>query len=115
MIGSPPPGAAAGARACDVENHADIATLTAAWNAERRIGGSACARLRGLAGCQTKMVLGVPCAAPVRLNASLLAEAVRQRDRSAEEQVAAMFDFVKDWASGRPLDDDCTIVVLRVD
>ncbi len=45
----------------------------------------------------------------------LLAEAVRQRDRSAEEQVAAMFDFVKDWASGRPLDDDCTIVVLRFD
>ena len=45
----------------------------------------------------------------------LLAEAVRQRDRSAEEQVAAMFDFVSDWASGRPLDDDCTIVVLRFD
>ena len=45
----------------------------------------------------------------------LLAEAVRHRDRSAEEQVAALFDFVSNWASGRPLDDDCTIVVLRFD
>lgn len=45
----------------------------------------------------------------------LLAEAVRHRARSAEEQVAAMFDFVIEWAAGRPLDDDCTIVVLRFD
>jgi serine phosphatase RsbU (regulator of sigma subunit) len=45
----------------------------------------------------------------------LLAEAVRHRERSAEDQVEAMFDFVSDWASGRPLDDDCTIVVLRFD
>ena len=29
-------------------------------------------------GCQTKMVLGVPCAAPFALNASLLAEAIRR-------------------------------------
>jgi hypothetical protein len=45
----------------------------------------------------------------------LLAEAVRHRARSAEEQVAAMFDFVIEWAADRPLDDDCTIVVLRFD
>ena len=31
-----------------------------------------------LRGCQTKMVLGVPCAAPFALNSSLLAEAVRR-------------------------------------
>jgi sigma-B regulation protein RsbU (phosphoserine phosphatase) len=45
----------------------------------------------------------------------LLAEAVRHRASSAEAQVAALFDFLSNWASGRPLDDDCTIVVLRFD
>ena len=45
----------------------------------------------------------------------LLAEAVRHRASSAEAQVAALFDFVNEWAAGRPLDDDCTIVVLRFD
>ena len=45
----------------------------------------------------------------------LLAEAVRHRASSAEAQVAALFDFVSEWAAGRPLDDDCTIVVLRFD
>ena len=58
--------------------HAAIEELRAAWNTHRRIPIGACTALDGLRGCQTKMVLGVPCAAPFALNASLLAEATRR-------------------------------------
>ncbi|MAH66895.1 MAG: hypothetical protein CMJ27_10995 [Phycisphaerae bacterium] len=45
----------------------------------------------------------------------LLETAVAGRDRSAESQVADLFDFVHRFADGQPLDDDCTILVVRVD
>ena len=45
----------------------------------------------------------------------LLETAVAGRDRSAESQVADLFDFVHRFADGRALDDDCTILVVRID
>ena len=45
----------------------------------------------------------------------LLEAAVAGRSRSAEAQVAELFDFVHDFADGQPLDDDCTILVVRID
>ena len=61
--------------------HAAIRQLHGAWVAGRRNTGTfydTCVRMRVLRGCQAKMVLGVPCAAPFELNASLLAEATRR-------------------------------------
>ena len=58
-------------------SHAAIAKLTRAWNnhknagrvekggPRRRIAPEACAALPGWRGCQTKMLLGLPCAAPL--------------------------------------------------
>ncbi len=55
-------------------SHAAIAKLTRAWNdnnnagagrGPRRIAPEACAALPGWRGCQTKMLLGLPCAAPL--------------------------------------------------
>ena len=58
-------------------SHAAIAQLTRAWNSNhknaarvkggprRRIAPEACAALPGWRGCQTKMLLGLPCAAPL--------------------------------------------------
>lgn len=45
----------------------------------------------------------------------LLEAAVAGRARSAETQVAELFDFVHRFADGQPLDDDCTILVVRID
>ena len=45
----------------------------------------------------------------------LLEAAVAGRSRSAESQVADLFDFVHRFADGQPLDDDCTILVVRID
>lgn len=45
----------------------------------------------------------------------MLEAAVAGRDRSAESQVADLFDFVHRFADGQPLDDDCTILVVRID
>ena len=60
-------------------SHAAIASLTELWNRPGRlIPLAACAALPGMLGCQTKMVLGVPCAAPFALNASHLREAIRR-------------------------------------
>ena len=56
-----------------------IAALSAIWNDENQsIPLHRCLGLRGIKGCQVKMVLGVPCAAPFALNESLLAEAARR-------------------------------------
>ena len=59
-------------------SHAAIEALRIAWNAHRAIPVSVCAAQAGMRGCQTKMVLGVPCSAPYTLNASLFAEAARR-------------------------------------
>lgn len=66
-------------------SHAAIAQLSEAWNSHRdvttgqhRLPLAECAAVRGMRGCQTKMVLGVPCAAPFPLNDSLLHEAQRR-------------------------------------
>ena len=59
-------------------SHAAIAKLASAWDRHLSIPLRACLSLPDVRGCQTKMVLGVPCAAPLQLNASLLAEAVRR-------------------------------------
>lgn len=45
----------------------------------------------------------------------LLEAAVAGRTDSAESQVARLFDFVHAFADGQPLDDDCTILVVRID
>ena len=45
----------------------------------------------------------------------LLEAAVAGREDSAESQVARLFDFVHAFADGQPLDDDCTILVVRID
>ncbi len=45
----------------------------------------------------------------------MLEAAVAGRDRSAESQVADLFDFIHRFADGQPLDDDCTILVVRID
>ena len=58
--------------------HAAIAALTDAWNAGRSIPLATCDALPGAHGCQTKMVLGVPCAATLPLTPALLEEAVRR-------------------------------------
>ena len=60
--------------------------MRVAWNrsphggalGRRHIPLAACLALEGLKGCQTKMVLGLPCAAPIRLDARLLREAIRR-------------------------------------
>ena len=59
-------------------SHHAIHTMSAKWNETRTLPLDVCLRVEGIRGCQTKMVLGVPCAAPFALNASLLAEAVRR-------------------------------------
>ena len=59
-------------------SHRAIGQLAVLWNASRAIAAEDCVQLEGMRGCQTKMVLGVPCAAPFALNTSLLAEAVRR-------------------------------------
>lgn len=59
-------------------SHAAIRTLTDVWNAQKAIPLQSCLGIEGIKGCQTKMVLGVPCAAPLRLNATLLNEATRR-------------------------------------
>lgn len=59
-------------------SHAAIRAIAASWNATRSLPLAECAALDGMSGCQTKMTLGVPCAAPFELNASHLAEAVRR-------------------------------------
>lgn len=46
---------------------------------------------------------------------ALLKEAVALRDLPPDEQVRRLFEFVSDFADGRPLDDDCTIVIARFD
>ena len=59
-------------------SHRAIEVLRRAWNREGTIPLRVCLGLDGLRGCQTKMTLGVPCAAPLALNLSLLAEARRR-------------------------------------
>ena len=59
-------------------SHAAIRILTDVWNAQKAIPLQSCLAIEGIKGCQTKMVLGVPCAAPLRLNATLLKEATRR-------------------------------------
>ena len=59
-------------------SHRAIARLTALWNAHRALPLAECLSVEGIKGCQAKMVLGVPCAAPYALNATLLAEAARR-------------------------------------
>ena len=60
-------------------SHAAIEALRRAWN---RHHGSLplheCIAVEGMRGCQAKMVIGIPCAAPFPLNASHMAE-VRRR------------------------------------
>lgn len=46
---------------------------------------------------------------------ALLRHARSLRDLDPEEQVRELFEFVDRFADGRPLDDDCTIVVARFD
>lgn len=45
----------------------------------------------------------------------LLEAAVAGRAGSAENQMAKLFEFVHRFADGQPLDDDCTILVVRID
>lgn len=46
---------------------------------------------------------------------ALLDRARRIRDLPPDEQVRRLFEFVREFAGGRPLDDDCTIVIARFD
>ncbi len=46
---------------------------------------------------------------------ALLRQAVALRDLPPDEQVRRLFEFVREFADGRPLDDDCTIVIARFD
>ena len=46
---------------------------------------------------------------------ALLRQAVALRELPPDEQVRRLFEFVRDFADGRPLDDDCTIVIARFD
>lgn len=59
-------------------SHRAIAQLTFAWNRWRALPLSSCLATEGMLGCQTKMVLGIPCSAPMQMNASLLQEAARR-------------------------------------
>lgn len=60
-------------------SHAAMEALRSTWNRENHsIPLRACLTIKGLKGCQVKMVLGVPCAAPFAINASLLDEAARR-------------------------------------
>lgn len=45
----------------------------------------------------------------------LLEAAVAGRDQPAEAQVADLFEFVHRFADGQALEDDCTILVVRID
>jgi serine phosphatase RsbU (regulator of sigma subunit) len=46
---------------------------------------------------------------------ALLRQAAAIRGLPPDEQVARLFEFITDFADGRPLDDDCTIVIARFD
>ena len=46
---------------------------------------------------------------------ALLRHAATLRGMTPEEQVARLFEFITDFAGGRPLDDDCTVVIARFD
>lgn len=46
---------------------------------------------------------------------ALLERAKQVADRSPVDQVAALFDFVHAFAGERPLEDDCTILIARIE
>ena len=74
-------------------SHAAIGALTRAWNAHGHVSLRVCASLDGVRGCQAKMLLGVPCAAPLRVNATMAAEARRRvRDDLALVGLTERFD-----------------------